>query len=64
VPRDDRRLHGKISFHDVEIAVADAGGLDADLDFARTGREDLHAFQTEGFAGLAKKEPPPSHADR
>jgi hypothetical protein len=36
----------------MEIAVADPGGLHADLHLPGSGREHLDLLETEGFVGL------------
>jgi len=52
VPEHERRPDRPVAARRVEIALADAGGLDLDEHFARTGRVELGGFDRQRLSLL------------
>jgi hypothetical protein len=51
---DDRHLHGQIPLHDMEVTMANPGGMHSNLDLSRSRREDRDRFQSQRSSGLIK----------
>ena len=51
---DDGAGHGKVAFHDMKVAMADAGSAHANEDFSGAGVRDVDVFDDERFTGFVE----------